>query len=36
MKAHKLRPAISRVYKEMALKEINVALSDVKKEVFNF
>ncbi len=36
MKNHKLRPAISRVYKEMALKEINVALSNVEKGVFNF
>lgn len=33
MKTPKSRPAITR---KEALKEINVALSNVKKEVFNF
>lgn len=34
MKTPKSRPAITR--KEEALKEINVALSNVEKRVFNF
>lgn len=36
MKAHKNRQSIKLVYKEMAMNEINVAISNVKKEVFNF
>lgn len=40
MKTHKLRPAVrpavDNVYKEKAMTEINQALANVNKEVFNF